>query len=257
MEIRPVTDTDVGDWLTLRQLLFPDTDDVRHEEEAAVIVGNKFRHAVFLCRGDQQEPLGFAEVSLRHQVDGCHSSPVGYLEGLFVVSGRRREGLAGQLVETAEEWARARGCKEFASDTEISNEIGQQTHESLGFEVTERLVLFKKVLAPAGEGMAEETNTTHSELDGPMPEALPTIQYTGGGISGWTVFHIIVGLAGTGFIFLSDISSPAPMAGAIYPMLAVVCVVYVGVVLSVRRYRSRTDERHRGEELFAAGKEEE
>lgn len=46
------------------------------------------------------------------------------------------------------------------------------------------------------------------------------------------------------------------MAGAIYPMLAVVCVIYVGVVLAVRRYRSRTDERNRGEDMFSAGNDQ-
>jgi len=59
MDIQPVTETDAGDWITLRPLLFPDTDDVRHEEEAASILGNTFRNAVFLGRGDQGEPLGF------------------------------------------------------------------------------------------------------------------------------------------------------------------------------------------------------
>ena len=46
------------------------------------------------------------------------------------------------------------------------------------------------------------------------------------------------------------------MAGAIYPTLAAVCVIYVGVVLAVYRYRSRTDERNRGEELFSVGKDQ-
>ena len=250
MQIAPVTEADVGDWLTLRQLLFTDTDDVGHEEDAAAILDNKFRNTVLLCRGDQGEPLGFAEVSLRHHVDGCHTSPVGYLEGLFVVPRRRRQGLARQLVEAAEDWVRARGCQEFASDIEIGNEIGQQTHQGLGFEETERVVLFRKALPQKPAESPLRTAEARSDSSPLMPEM---VHQPAGGFSGWIVFHVLVGLAGAAFIYLSDISSPDPMAGAIYPALAVVCVIYVGVVLAVRRYSSRTDERNRGEELFSPG----
>lgn len=257
MEIKPVTDIDVGDWLTLRQLLFPDTDDVRHEEQAAVILGNRFRNMVLLYRGDQGEPVGFVEVSLRQQADGCHSSPVAYLEGLFVVAGRRRQGLATQLVCAGEEWARVRGCREFASDSEIGNEVAHLTHQQLGFEVTQRAVLYRKSLAPARDDSVDRVGSSGPDKDELAVDALPMLPATESGVSGCTVFHFLVGLVGVVSLVLADISSPDLMAGAIYPTLGAFAVVYVGVVLTLRRYRSRTDERDRGEELFRADDEQE
>ena len=46
----------------------------------------------------------------------------------------------------AEEWARAHGCLEMASDTWIDNEESQRAHEALGFEVVDRCVNFRRAL---------------------------------------------------------------------------------------------------------------
>ena len=41
---------------------------------------------------DKNETIGFAQVNLRHDyVEGTHSSPVGYLEGIFVVENYRQQ----------------------------------------------------------------------------------------------------------------------------------------------------------------------
>lgn len=39
-----------------------------------------------------------------------------------------------------------RGCTEFASDTGIDNFYAQALHRALGFEETERVVFFRKVI---------------------------------------------------------------------------------------------------------------
>ena len=46
----------------------------------------------------------------------------------------------------ADDWARARGCRELASDALIDNEISQRTHRALGFRETERVVYFTRPL---------------------------------------------------------------------------------------------------------------
>ena len=66
--------------------------------------------------------IGFAQCGLRHDyVEGAYTSPVGYLEGIYVEPAFRRCGVAAELVRACEAWARARGCSEFASDTEAEN----------------------------------------------------------------------------------------------------------------------------------------
>ncbi|MET3574268.1 aminoglycoside 6'-N-acetyltransferase [Bhargavaea ullalensis] len=102
--------------------------------------------AVFLTlTGDK--PVGFAQVQLRHDyVEGTSTSPVGYLEGLFVEEGYRQEGLARDLVYRCEEWARQQGCTEFASDCELGNDVSRDVHLHLGFKEVNRIIAFAKKL---------------------------------------------------------------------------------------------------------------
>ncbi len=47
------------------------------------------------------------------------------------------------MVEAAEEWARSKGSRQMASDTELSNDVSHQAQGALGYRETARLVLFK------------------------------------------------------------------------------------------------------------------
>ena len=91
--------------------------------------------------------IGFAEAAVRHDyVNGCDTSPVLFLEGLFVDPGHRRQGVAGVLVAAVADWGRAQGCSEFASDAEIDNLDSHAMHRALGFVETERVVYFRREL---------------------------------------------------------------------------------------------------------------
>ena len=75
-------------------------------------------------------PVGFAECQLRHDyVEGTDSSPVGYLEGIFVKEEFRHKGFAKEILIECEKWTKEKGCIEFASDCELDNE------ESLHFHI--------------------------------------------------------------------------------------------------------------------------
>ena len=98
--------------------------------------------AVFLYRKNG-EPVGFAQCQLRHDyVEGTETSPVGYLEGVWVKETDRRQGIARELVKACENWAKERGCTEFASDCELSNTESQAFHRAIGFEEANRLVAY-------------------------------------------------------------------------------------------------------------------
>jgi len=91
--------------------------------------------------------IGFAEAAVRHDyVNGCDTSPVLFLEGLFVDPDHRRQGVAGALIAAVADWGRARGCTEFASDAEIDNVDSHALHRALGFAETERVVCFRREL---------------------------------------------------------------------------------------------------------------
>lgn len=103
-------------------------------------------NAVFLCYADGI-PVAFAHTALRHDyVEGTESSPVGYLEGIFVRKEYRRRGFAKALLMSCEAWAKDMGCTEFASDCELTNETSIFFHEKLGFTEANRIVCFQKKL---------------------------------------------------------------------------------------------------------------
>lgn len=94
-----------------------------------------------------KEAVGFAQCQLRHDyVEGTEESPVGYLEGIFVAEGYRRRGYAKRLLAACEEWAKGRGCVEFASDCELENTESLKFHLALGFQEANRIICFAKKL---------------------------------------------------------------------------------------------------------------
>lgn len=102
--------------------------------------------AVFLCMADEQ-PIGFAQCQLRHDyVEGTETSPVGYLEGIFVEEAYRHRGYARKLLIASECWAKEMGCTEFASDCELHNAASLAFHLKLGFAEANRIICFTKKL---------------------------------------------------------------------------------------------------------------
>jgi len=103
--------------------------------------------SVFFLAYREDTAVGFAQCQLRHDyVEGTNSSPVGYLEGIYVRAEDRHLGFASQLMESCEEWARAEGCTEFASDCQIDNADSLAFHLKLGFQEANRIICFKKNL---------------------------------------------------------------------------------------------------------------
>lgn len=111
-------------------------------EFADVIKGEESQ--VFL-KYIQNIPVGFAQCGMRHDyVEGTDSSPVGYLEGIFVKKEYRKKGYAKELLSACEQWAKKQGCVEFASDCELSNVDSFAFHMSMGFEEANRIICFTK-----------------------------------------------------------------------------------------------------------------
>ena len=102
--------------------------------------------ACFLAYADERA-VGFAQCQLRHDyVEGTVSSPVGYLEGIYVADGYRKHGIARELLSACENWAKSKGCTEFASDCELNNVQSLQFHLNVGFEEANRIICFTKKL---------------------------------------------------------------------------------------------------------------
>ena len=149
MKPEPLTSVDDADWLPLRLQLWPDCPREQHLEEMASFLREPTRFVQFIVRDPGGRGLGFAEASIRTDyVNGTSSSPVAYLEGLYVAPEARGRGIARSLVLAVSEWAVAAGCPELASDTQPENLVSQAVHTRLGFVETERAVFFSKSLGP-------------------------------------------------------------------------------------------------------------
>lgn len=145
MAVRPASAADLGALADLRCALFPDDPPAHHRAELEALI----RSADYgvLVAETAQGLAGFAEVAPRTDyVNGCDTSPVAFLEAIYVAPDSRRQGVAGALVAAVEAWARARGLTELGSDALLENLTSHQMHEALGFEETERVVYFRKEL---------------------------------------------------------------------------------------------------------------
>ena len=132
---RPATATDRPEWLRMRTALWPDD----HEAEVDRYLGGGYPEmAVFVVEREDGGLCGFAEWGLRSYAEGCLTSPVGYLEGIWVDEDKRRGGVASALVAVGKEWSRGRGCTEVASDCAIDNEGSRLFHLAQGFAEVER-----------------------------------------------------------------------------------------------------------------------
>lgn len=103
--------------------------------------------AVLFAYYQDNKAIGFAQCQLRYDyVEGTKSSPVGYLEGIFVMEEYRKNGIAGHLLRECELWAKKMGCSEFASDCELTNIQSAEFHKKLGFQEANRVICFQKYL---------------------------------------------------------------------------------------------------------------
>lgn len=142
MEIRRATIIEVGLVVSLAIKMW-DLHSVEDLTEEFVEYMNS-GGAVFLA-WDDTIAIGFAQCGFRHDyVEGTESSPVGYLEGIFVEEPYRRKGIARELLAACQSFAKEQGCSEFASDCELENEESLRFHLKMGFTEANRIICFTK-----------------------------------------------------------------------------------------------------------------
>lgn len=144
--IRQADGHDVKTAARLAAQLWQGNTEEALEREFEVLLKDR-ECAVFLDEEDG-ETVGFAQCRLRHDyVEGTETSPVGYLEGIFVTEPYRNRGIAAALLSACERWAREAGCREFASDCELTNTDSLRFHLASGFSEANRIICFVKELS--------------------------------------------------------------------------------------------------------------
>lgn len=134
------------------QLLYPDAPEADFVEETAAFLEGTPHPAlaptvVFVAeRPGSSQLVGFLELSLRNYAEGCTGNSVPYVESWYVDEDFRGSGVGKALMQAAEDWSRAQGYKELASDTWHDNAASVKAHQALGFEVVEQNICFRKAL---------------------------------------------------------------------------------------------------------------
>jgi len=149
--IRMAQQGDLDRLVAMRVLLWPESSHPDESQQAQALLSTGMSGtlpaAILVAQDDNGALIGFVEVGLRSHADGCDTShAVGFIEGWFVDSAHRGRGIGRALIRAAEEWSRAQRCVEMASDALIDNQASQRAHESLGFEIVDRCVHFRKAL---------------------------------------------------------------------------------------------------------------
>lgn len=147
VRIAPASAADIDAWLELRLALWPGDRREEYAADIAALLGDP--DAInLLAHTDTGEAIGFAEADLRRDyVEGCKTSPVAFLEGIYVAPDHRRNGVAAALIRAVEDWGRHKGCTEFASNARGDNLSSQAMHRAIGFTETARVVYFRKELS--------------------------------------------------------------------------------------------------------------
>ena len=143
--IRPLTAADRAAWLEMRRTLYVreagDEDTGLAEDIDGMLADPAW--GAFAAEAPDGTLLGFIELYERNHAEGCTTSPVTYIEGIWVAPPWRRRGIARRLLRAGIAWGRARGRKEIASDVQLPNLVSQAVHSRFGFEETERLVTYR------------------------------------------------------------------------------------------------------------------
>jgi len=145
MRIIEITRERFPEWRRMRHELYGELSAQFHEAEMELIFSSK-EATCFIGLSESGATVAMLEVSLRNFVDGCLGGPVGYIEGVYVTLGERKQGYAGELIEFATSWFRSKGCRDMAADAELTNLIAQDFLTRAGFDETYRVVEYKRSL---------------------------------------------------------------------------------------------------------------
>ena len=141
--IQEMKPSDISIVAKMAQELFKENDFAALEKEFECLSGSQ--KDTILVAIENRDTAGFIHMSLRYEyVEGATSTPVAYIEGIYVKPDYRQRHIAHKLISAGEGWAKSKGCTQIASDVEMDNAISQKVHQKTGFKEVNRLVCYVK-----------------------------------------------------------------------------------------------------------------
>lgn len=144
--VRPAVRADSSSWLAMRSALWPESAVQSHAKDIRAYFDGTVHEPlqVLMAVDDEGKVIGLAELSIRNYAEGCETNRVAYLEGWYVEPHSRRRGIGAALLKAAEDWGVAQGCTEFASDSQLDNDVSARAHHALGFQESATIRCFRK-----------------------------------------------------------------------------------------------------------------
>ena len=146
LKFKPATLNDFETWSRFRDELYGGLEPGYIEAEIKRIMEDPGLASFIIYEEKKDIPVGMVEMSLRNIVDGCVSSPVAYIDGLYLIEKYRGQGFGKKLIQFTKKWAAENNCTELAVDTELENERAQKFYLREGFAETFRIVQYKMEL---------------------------------------------------------------------------------------------------------------
>ena len=107
--IREASENDIRKIAELAVLLWTDNSVDKLSDEFSAIL-SKYDVQIFVKWADDM-PVGFVQCRLRYDyVEGTETTPVGYLEGIFVLESYRNKGYAKELLNECEKVGKDKVC---------------------------------------------------------------------------------------------------------------------------------------------------
>lgn len=148
--IRELTKQDFQQWSGLRLLLWPDCP-IDETEEAFHFYFSKAknnRQKILVAENKAGNLVAFLEGTIRSDyVEGADTSPVAYVEGIFVAPEYRNRGIGQSLVEQFSAWVKSQNITEMGSDCDLGNTESLRFHIAIGFKEASRNIHFIKKLS--------------------------------------------------------------------------------------------------------------
>ena len=143
MSIIPVNDNNLKEYVDLAMLLFPE-EDYDEEYEMYKESFKTDKEMGYLYQADNKY-VGMMHLSIRSDyVNGTDTSPVLYLEAIYVLSDYRKLGIARNFIDFAGNIARKKEITQLASDCLLENHASELFHKACGFREEERVICFVK-----------------------------------------------------------------------------------------------------------------
>jgi len=135
--------SNLSNFVDLSALLFPD-ESFEEQHTMYTEYFNKETHMGFLYQANDQY-AGMVHLSIRYDyVNGTDTSPVIFIEAIYVLPDYRKHGVGKALINHAEAFAKEKGITQLASDCLIENTASERFHKSCGFREEERVICLVK-----------------------------------------------------------------------------------------------------------------